>query len=90
MIFRGKLRQDMTNAMLSGLFNIDEKQVEEAFEIGCLFDYHLGLEIPKQWTRADLCDAMRNAAYRKMNENLDPYYDTLRQAFEVRPYSFLA
>ena len=33
MIFRGKLRQDMTNAMLSGLFNIDVKQVKVAITV---------------------------------------------------------
>ena len=82
MLFRMKLRQEMTNTIIGGHFNIDERKVEEVFEIAITFVYDSSLRIPRAWTRSDLTDEQRDQIYSEINSTLDPFHETLRQAFD--------
>ena len=77
-----KLRQDDPNTIIAGHFNIDRHKVEEVFEIAITYLYDSSLRIPRAWTRSDLTDEQRDQIYSEINSTLDPFHETLRQAFD--------
>ena len=56
--------------------------MEEVFEIAIIYQYDSSLRIPKAWTKSDLTDEQRDQIYEEINSTLDPFHETLRQAFE--------
>ena len=78
-----KIREDLPNGLLGGFFGLDHRQVEEIFETAVVFHFNMSCRIPRIWTQSNLTDAMRNDAYRQINSNTDPYYETLRKSFKV-------
>ena len=82
MIFRVKIRKDLANDVLSGMFHEDQRQIEEIFELACTYQFMFGCDIPRLWT-SDPDEASKNKAYAAINASLDPYHDEIRKAMPV-------